>query len=272
VIPVLPSLDLLDPDLVIGHLEKEAGFLDAIKKVWKDAKPWQQGLAAGGAALALYPALTKPVQNYLVEKMTKDTPIAKSDKPIPIQKDQHGADILPWIQRFKKEHPEVKQVPVYVSGRVPSSMYFSSVAFEDPETKKVLKEELGVSKPGVYLRELSAPVALHELGHASLERKVPAISLLTQGVSALSLPLLAYTIFKKPGKMKFIEKWSPAISAALQVPALAEEAGASIMAEKTLKREGESGKKILGPAWLTYAVGAGLFPAAQTAVKYLKRV
>jgi len=271
VIPVLPTLDLLNPDLALGHV-KEAGFLDALKAVWREAQPWQKGLAAGGAVMAAYPLATKPVQNFLIEKMREDVPIAETEKPIPIKKDQHGADILPWIQKFKKEHPEVKQVPVYASGKVPVSMYLSEVAFKNPGQKKLLKEEWGVTKPGVYLRELSAPVALHEMGHASMNEKVPGISLLTHGISALSLPLLAYSIFKKPGSMKFIEKWSPAISAALQVPALAEEAGASIMAEKTLKREGESGKKIFGPAWLTYAVQAGLFPAAQAAVKYVKRV
>lgn len=248
--------------------EKVAGIREYFSKLGP------QGRAGIGtaAALGLYAALGIPAARALMGMMHKGVPIAHNAKPQEIEADRHGPELVKWIERFKDEHPETSSVPVYVSGKVPVSMYIPALAFKMPGSREHLKEKFNISEPGVYLKELSAPVALHELGHVALEKKIPMIRVLTSSVSALALPLLAWTLFKKPvANAGFIERWSPAISAALQVPLLAEEAAASIMAQKTLRRDGESGTKQLLPAWLTYAVSGGMIPAAQTAATLLKK-
>ncbi len=261
--------------------------LSAIKK--REAAEWLLAASKAGIGAVLgavaYSRLTEPVQERLMDKFVEGVEISKADRPIPIEKDQRGTDLLKWINRFRKDHPETKDVPVYVSGRVPNSQYITSMTFKIPGEAETLKKEWKITKPGIYIRELAAPVALHELGHVAMDRKVPGITLLTHGMSSLALPLLAYAIFKKPKggmlekkypklkkQFRFVDRWSPAISAALQVPLLAEEAGASIIAEKTLRARGETGKERLLPAWMTYAVGAGTLPIATAAAKFLKRL
>jgi len=254
-------------------VRKELRALRKLKGVWKKIPPAGKagvGAAAGGLG---YMGATGRLQEHFFGKMTEGVELATADEPIPIAKDSRGTEILKWIKRFKKDHPEVKDVPVYVSGRVETSQYITDAAFKLPGSAEGLKEEYKITKPGIYLREMSAPIALHELGHVALDRKVPGISLLTHGASLAALPLLASVIFRKPVKKAgFIERFAPAISAALQLPLLAEEAGASIIAEKTLRERGETGKKRLLPAWLTYAVAAGTLPTATAAATFLKRL
>lgn len=231
----------------------------------------RSGLGAA-ATLGLYAALGLPAARSLMEKMHKGVTFAHNEKPQPIQADQHGPELVKWIEKFKDEHPETSSVPVFVSGKVPVSMYIPALSFKIPGAKEKLDEKWNVKEPGVYLKELSAPIALHELGHVAIERKIPPIRLLTSGTSALALGLLGWSIAKKPSAAPgFIERYAPAISAALQVPLLAEEGAASIMAEKSMRREGESGKEKLVPAWLTYLVQAGMIPAGQTVATLLKK-
>jgi len=52
---------------------------------------------------------------------------------------------------------------------------------------------------------------------------------------------------------------------------LAEEAAASIIANETLKRRGESGKGVLLPAWFTYLIGAVAPVAGQAVATALKK-
>ena len=252
---------LLDPDRALAVMEKRA--IDPRIRAALGA------IAAGGA----YLAATSPIQRFLMDKVTGDSPVAENESPIPIEQDERGEEVLKWINRFKEENPSTKEVPVFVSGKVPTSVYVSPLIMKSDAIKKHFESEFGVSEPGVYLRELSAPSALHEMGHAAGNKKIPGITLLTHGISALALPLLAWTIFKKPvANAGFIERYAPAIAGAMQVPLLAEEAAASIMAEKVLQKDDASGKDVLVPAWLTYLVGAGAVPTAAAAAKYLKRI
>lgn len=232
-----------------------------------------KGLLGAAGGYGAYRLLTGPIKRKLNEKIDLESgEIAKNKKPIIISRDRHGKELLKAVRRFKKEHPQVKDVPVYASGKVPASVYVPELAFQSPEEERVLNS-MNIKKPGVYLSELSAPAALHELGHAALDEKVPGISLMTHFTSALALPLLAYVALKKPGKgAGFIQKYSPAIAASLQVPMLAEEAAASIMAEKSLRVRGETGKQVLLPAWMSHAVKSMSIPAAVLAAKYLKRI
>lgn len=244
----------------------------SIREILAKLGPHQRAGLGTAAALGLYAAIGMPAARALMGIMQKGVPLAHNSHPEPIDRDRHGPELVRWIERFKSEHPETKSVPVYVSGKVPGSMYVPALAFKTEIGRKELDEKWNVKEPGIYLKELSAPVALHELSHVALEKKIPHIRLFTSGVSALALPLLAWTIMKKPvAEAGFIERFAPAISAALQAPLLAEEAAASIMAHKSLKRDGESGTRQLLPAWLTYAVTGGMLPAAQTAATLLKK-
>lgn len=246
---------------------------DVLARGMKKTPHWVKGLLGGAGGYGAFRLLTNPIRDKMMEKVELESgQIAKNKKPIIISGDRHGKELLKAVRRFKKEHPQVKDVPVYASGKVPVSVYVPELAFRFPEEKRALNS-MNIKKPGVYLRELAAPAALHELGHAALNEKVPGISLMTHFTSALALPLLAYVALRKPVKKAgFIQKYSPAIAAGLQVPILAEEAAASIMAEKSLKARGETGKQVLLPAWMTYAVGSMSAPAAVLAAKYLKRI
>lgn len=245
--------------------EKAADVLEALRK---SAGPrLRAGLGAAGA-LGLYAALGIPAARRLMDMVDSRTVPATNHLPEPVR----GEDLRRSIERFKSEHPSVSPVPVFASGRVPRSTYVSEHLLKLKPVRESFEKEYGIHEPGVYLRELSAPTALHELGHAAMDKKVPGISLMTHLTSALALPLLGWTILKKPvAAAGFIERHAPEISAALQIPLLAEEAAASIMAHETLKREGKSGKGELLPNWLTYLIDAGAPVAAQTAASVLKR-
>lgn len=251
---------LRDPDVALAVLEKRSG-----------ARTLALAGAAGG--YGAHQLLGGPLTNLLSDYSVKDLDKVEEDGPIPIEDDAKGAEVAKWIQKFKKEHPKVKNVPVFVSGRVPGSVYVRERYTKNPKMKAALKEIFGVDEPGVYLRERSAAVALHEMGHAAIEKTIPNVSLLTHGTSLLALPLLGYAIFRRPGGApKFLTKYAPAISAALQVPFLAEEAAASIIAEKTLRSEGESGKKTLVPAFLSHVTEKAKLPLATGAALFMKRL
>lgn len=238
----------------------------AIKDLLSDSPRLRSGLGAA-AAMGLYAAFGRPLSRLLLHESDK-VPQAHNVLPEPVR----GEDLRKAIEQFKRDHPEVADVPVFASGKVPVSSYIPAYLLKIPAMRDAYREQWGVEEPGVYVREMSAPVALHELGHAALDKKVPGITLLTHGVSALSIPLLAHTIMSGPvAKAGFIRKYAPLIAGALQLPMLAEEAAASIIAHETLKRRGQSGKKELLPAWMTYLISAGVPVVAQTAATVLKR-
>ena len=248
-------------------------FVEELGTALKNLDPRWKALAGALGTYGAYKLLSKPVLSQIWKRMEGHYDLAETEKPIPIEKDEKGADLAWWIDRFKMEHPETKDVPVYVSGKVPVSQYVSELAFKVPGMKKTMEDEWGVTKPGIYLRELAAPVALHELGHVAIDRKIPGISLLTHGASILALAPLAAVLFRKPvATAGFVERYAPAIAAALEIPLLAEEAAASIIAERTLRREGKTGKDILVPAWLSYAVGLSTVPLATAGAAILKRL
>lgn len=242
--------------------EKAAALKDILP-----AHPRTRSALGATAALGLYAALGRPLAQRALRSLD-ELPQAVQDLPEPVR----GKDLLGAIDQFKKDHPEVKDVPVYASGKVPRSMYVPGYLLKVPLIREAFQKHYGIEEPGVYIRELSAPVALHELGHAALDRKVPGIGLLTHGTSMLAIPLLAQTILSKPvAQAGFVRRYAPAIAGALQLPVLAEEAAASIIAHETLKRRGQSGGGQLLPAWFTYLLGAGAPVAAQAAATALKR-
>jgi hypothetical protein len=246
-------------------------FLEGIQRGWGALPPWVKASigAAGGAAA--YRAAAIPVEKALSNKFEKNLDVHENESPKAIGQIKGGEDLARWVEKFKTDHPETKAVPVYASGKIPTSYYVPKHFFMWKGVKEHLKREFGITQPGVYVKEKDAALALHELGHASLDEKFPKIQLLTHAVSAAALPMLAWAIFKKPGvKPHFIERYAPEIAAAMQLPFLAEEATASIMARKSLKSEGGDSKR-LGPAFASHAVGKGLTPAAAIAAMFLKR-
>jgi len=260
---------LFDPDAALAIIEKRGTVAEAIRSI----PPRLRALLGAGLGYAGMKTVTDPLAALIGAKAVEGFPRAESELPIEIKDDPKGADVLRWIDKFKKDHPDVESVPVFVSGSLPASLYAYSDLFKNPGARKFLKDELGIQSPGVYLNEMSAPIALHELGHAKIERKIPKISLLTHGLPLLSLPLLGYAILKKPGQVPaFLDKAAPLIVAALQVPALAEEAAASIIAERALRREGETGRATFLPAFLAHAVERAGLPLTAAAAMFLKRL
>lgn len=261
----------------------QKGFMSELKSVWKGVDPRAKASIGAALGIAAYGPVRGKLNDYLIGKIDATTPRATAKDPVAVEKELSGTALLRWVEKFRKEHPETKSVPVYVSGRIPVSQYISQLAFEIPGQAETMLREWGIKEPGVYLHELAAPIALHELGHVALDKKVPGLSVLTHGASSLALPLLAAVLLHKPSKgfakaaprlakgMEFVEKYSPLIAAALQVPVLAEEAIPSIMAEKTLRTEGESGVSTLLPAWLSYVAGHATVPLATLAAQQLKR-
>lgn len=245
--------------------------LEALRAGWKGLDPRLKaalGVLAGGAS---YKAVAMPLAAKAYESATQGESVGDV-LPTRIEHDDKGSEILKWVERFRAEHPGASTVPVYISGKVSGSAYVSEAVMKVPLMRKVLKEHEGVEDPGVYLREYSAPVALHELGHAAIDKKVPGISLLTHGASLMALAPIAWMLLRKPGvKPAFIEKYAPAIAAALQIPMLAEEAAASIMAERTLRAGGETGKDTLVPAWLSHAAVKAKWPLMAAGAALLRK-
>ena len=199
------SLRIFYPDF---NLRKTGGLTDrdvkklkgALARGMKKTPHWVKGLLGAAGGYGAHRLLTGPIKSKMSEKIDLESgEIAKNKKPIIITKDRHGKELLKAVRRFKKEHPRVKNVPVYASGQVPASVYVPELAFQFPEEEQILNS-INIKKPGIYLRELAAPAALHELGHAALNEKVPGISLMTHFTSALALPLLAYVVLRKPVK------------------------------------------------------------------------
>ena len=249
----------------------KAPFLEGIRRGWGALPPWVKasiGAAGGGAA---YRGAAIPVERALSNRIEQGLEVHENESPTAIDKMKGGEDLARWVEKFKTDHPGTKSVPVFASGKIPTSYYVPKHFFAWKGIKDRLKSEFGITEPGVYVKEKDAAIALHELGHADLDRKFPKIQLLTHGISAAALPMRAWAIFKKPGvKPHFIERYAPEIAAAMQLPFLAEEAAASIIARKSLKSEGGDTKR-LGPAFASHAVGKGLTPAAAIAAMFLKR-
>lgn len=246
-------------------------FTEGIRRGWGALPPWVKASIGAGVGAAAYRGAAMPIEKALSNRIEKDLEFHENETPMAIGKMKGGEDLARWVEKFKTDHPETKSVPVFASGRVPTSYYVPKHFFAWKGIKDRLKSDFGITEPGVYVKEKDAAIALHELGHASLDKKFPKIQLLTHGISAAALPLLAWAIFKKPGvKPHFIERFAPEIAAAMQLPFLAEEASASIIAGKSLKSEGGDTKR-LGPSFASHAVGKGITPAATIAAMFLKR-
>ena len=238
-----------------------ASFAEELGALWKKTDPRIKAALGALAGYGAYKGVAEAAAGKLYAGAMKGVEDVEDDAPRRIEEDEKGSEVLKWITRFRDRHPASASVPVYVSGRVPGSLYVPEAALKVPGVKGVLQKEHGIEEPGVYLREYSASTALHELGHAEVEKKVPGISLLTHGASLMALAPLAWMLLRKPGaKPAFLDRYAPAIAGALQIPMLAEEAAASIIAENTLRGEGESGGKILVPAWLSHAAVKAKWP------------
>jgi hypothetical protein len=249
-----------------------AGFAEELAGVWKRTDPRLKAALGMLAGYGAYKGVSEAAADKLITRASKGVQDAGDEAPQRIEDDSKAESILKWVEKFKSEHPLTKSVPVYVSGKVPGSLYVPGTSFKLPLVADVLKEQFGIDEPGVYLQQYSAPVALHELGHAAIDKKVPGLSLLTHGASLMALAPLAWMLLRKPGaKPAFLDKYSPAIAAALQVPMLAEEAAASIMAEKTLHGEGESGKGLLVPAWLSHVAVKAKWPLMAAGAALLRK-
>jgi hypothetical protein len=245
--------------------------LEALATRWKGLDPRLKaalGVLAGGG---VYAATADVAAKAIADRAEVGEDVGDI-APLPIEKDPKGEDLLRWVERFRERHPSAGTVPVYISGKVPGSVYVPEASTKLPVMGEVLKREFKIEGPGVYLREYSAPVALHELGHAAIDKKVPGISLLTHGASLLALAPIAWMLLRKPGaKPAFVEKYAPGIAAALQIPMLAEEAAASIIAERTLREKGETGKGVLVPAWLSHAAVKAKWPLMAAGAALLRK-
>jgi hypothetical protein len=234
-------------------IEKRAGAIDRILSF--RATPELAAVVLGSLGI-------RAAGKVLHDKIREEgIDIVEREIPVPYKKEKVTAPLAGYIEDYRKKY-NLTDVPVYAGGKMDTSMIVPEYA--SAEMIELARKTLNAKGPGIYLKQSSPGIALHELGHAREIReqptvsKIPAISGVLGGAATLS------GLISKSTKGKMI---AALLAGGFMTPALISEYKASAKAKEYLKEYAESKgeeadrAKELDYALGTYVAGAATPPA-----------